>query len=150
MMVTWELLPERWHSRSIFHAGFLLLCLPPIGIASIAALRILTFDDAALIRNRLFWPAALVLAVLPLIFILRRLAAASRLMLGILLYSWPLLAVVQVQAWKTSLRFPDAPFADAPLAGALPDKTGRHRVVWIVFDELSQEVVFGRRPTKLQ
>ena len=86
MMVTWELLPERWHSRSIFHAGFLLLCLPPIGIASIAALRILPFD-AALIRNRLFWPAALVLAVLPLIFILRRLAAASRLMLGILLYS---------------------------------------------------------------
>ena len=44
MMMAWELLPERRRSQRLFQAAFLLICLPPAGIASIAGLRILPFD----------------------------------------------------------------------------------------------------------
>ncbi len=150
MLCAWEVC-RRWRLANALSIQFLFLasCLVPFGIAAVATLRVFPFDLAPLIRNPWFWPAALVAAVVPLVWALLRPRAASRLLRGIFLYSWPVLAVVLLQAWGNLLKFPAARYADHALAAPLPPQPARVRVVWIIFDELSQEIAFDRRPEGL-
>ncbi len=132
------------------HLLFLALCLGPLGIASVAVLRALPVNLTVVVRNPLFWPVALMSAVVPVVLVFRRPRLASQLTRSMFLYSWPVLILVLVQAARvTLLRYPGSSYADQALAAPLPASPGRVRVVWIIFDELSQTIVFGNRPKGL-
>jgi hypothetical protein len=134
----------------LFHALFLVICLWPLGIASIAALRILPLNLIPVIRNPWFWPAALLAAVTPLGLAVLRPRTVSRFMRAVFLYSWLVLALVLFQGVRgTLLKYPPGAYADGPLAVSLRSPPSNIRVVWIIFDELSQTIAFGNRPVGL-
>lgn len=68
----------------------------------------------------------------------------------ILLWSWPVLALVLFQASRRTLfRYPFSAYSDRALAASYPEPPKDVRVVWIIFDEMSQEMAFGNRPQGL-
>jgi hypothetical protein len=69
---------------------------------------------------------------------------------GLFLYSWPVLALVVIQGASAGLRYSESDYADGPRAAPVQSSVKRPRVVWIVFDELSQEIAFTNRPVGLQ
>jgi hypothetical protein len=114
-------------------------------------LRILPIDATPLIRNPWFWPASLAAAVTPLRFAVLRPGTAARFMRAVFLYSWVVLALVLFQSVHgTLLKYPPSAYADGPLVGSLQSRPSDIRVVWIIFDELSQTIAFGNRPAGLQ
>jgi hypothetical protein len=151
MFGLWELCRRRQIGREIpLHLAFLALFIAPLGIASVAALRALPFDLTATIRSPLFWPAVLAAGAVALVFVCRRPRRASWLVRGILLYSWPVLLLVLADGARvTLLKYPHGAYADGAAAAPLQSRPGRARVVWIVFDELSQTIVFGNPPPDL-
>ena len=121
MLAAWEFWRRRRSGSTVAaHVVFLAACFVPAGIASVAVLRVLPFDAVTAIRNPLFWPVVFVAGAVPLVFAMRRPRAASRAMRGVLLYSWPVLALILGYAARNLFRFPEAAFADAPLAATLP------------------------------
>ncbi|HEY2017243.1 MAG TPA: sulfatase-like hydrolase/transferase [Bryobacteraceae bacterium] len=151
MLGLWEVLRHRgWQDAAGWHFLFLMSCFVPLGIASLAILRTLPFTLVPLVRRPLFWPSVFLLSVSPLMFAMRRPRAVSRMMRGLFLYSWPVLAVVLIQGVRTGLRFPESDYADGPPVAAVQSGGERPRVVWVVFDELSQEIAFANRPAGLQ
>lgn len=152
MLGAWEYCRRRSLRRATaLHLLFLASCLVPLGIASVAALRLSPFRLIPIVRKPVFWPTALIVAIAPLCFVVLRPRIASRFMREVFLYSWPVLAVLVVNAARqTLLRYPHAAYADGPLAAPLHSPPPNIRVVWIIFDELSQTVAFGERPADLQ
>jgi len=151
MLALWELgRRRRIQDKAASHLFFLLSCFVPLGIASVAALRLLPFDAGPWVRRPLFWPLALLLGLGPLAYAIRRPRSASRLLRGLFLYSWPVLAVILMQATRAALRFPASAYADGPLAAPFRTSPKPIRIVWIVFDELSQEIAFAHRPASLR
>jgi hypothetical protein len=99
----------------------------------------------------MFWPVALLAAAVLAYLVIPRPRASSRFLQGLFLYSWPVLAMVMVQAARgTVLKYPQDLYADRTLAAALRAQHSRIRVVWIIFDELSESLVFQNRPPGLQ
>lgn len=151
MLALWELVRRRrMQDMAAPHLIFLLSCFVPLGIASVAALRLLPFDAVGWVRRPLFWPLVLLLGLGPLTYAIRRPRGASRLLRGLFLYSWPVLAVILIQATRATLRFPASAYADGPLAAPLRTSPKPIRVIWIIFDELSQEIAFANRPASLR
>jgi hypothetical protein len=151
MLAIWELCRRRllYHPR-IIDALFLVACVVPIGIASTAIVRVVPWDLTKIIQMRFFWPVALVAAALPAGFAVRHPRAGARFMRSVFLWSWPVLATVLLQAtFGTLLRYRAQEYSDRPLAARLPSARRNRRVVWIVFDELSQAITFGNRPRGL-
>jgi hypothetical protein len=143
MLAVWELLTR----LAGVHFLFLASCFVPLGIAAVAAVRASPVNLIPAIRARWFWPAVLAAGAVPLIFVVLRPHKASRLMRQIFLWSWPVLAVVLFQAARgTFLRYPPAAYRDRVLAQPFSNPPKGVRVVWIIFDELSQEIAFGNRP----
>jgi hypothetical protein len=146
MLAVWRLLD----GNTTLHRVFLALSIVPIGIAAVAAANVAPARLVPLVSSRFLWPA-LGLLFLPLVVwaVLRPLPA-SRLLQSLFLYSWPVLAVTYVGAARASLlpnRVVD--YADGPLAAPLGAPPAGVRVIWIVFDEWSQAITFGNRPTGL-
>jgi hypothetical protein len=152
MFGLWTLCRDRGLTRLRWaHFLFLAACAVPVGIASVAVLRLVPMDSAPLVRSRWFWAAAGIPAVAAITYACRRPFAASRGVRTILLYSWPLLAVVLIEGWFGSLlRYPAAAYADGPPAPAISGAPTRVRVLWIIFDELSQTIAFDNRPAGLR
>jgi hypothetical protein len=150
MFAAWEFCRRKGLTKvTALHYFFLLLCLGPLGIACIGLLRAAPGDLTALVHGRWFWPAALVVCAAPLGWALRRPVRASRLARSLLLYSWPILLLVLVEAVRGSLLFPASAYADGAFAAPLSASPARTRVVWIIFDELSQTIAFGNRAASL-
>jgi hypothetical protein len=151
IFAVWEFCRWRGLNRALLlHALFLASCSVPLGIVAVAALRLSPFDLVPIIRKPLFWPVALIIAIAPLIFAVLRPYTASHFMQATFLYSWPVLGLVLVQAARGPLlRYPQAAYADGPLAPALNSPPPPVRVVWVIFDELSQTIGFGNRPPDL-
>ncbi len=151
MFAIWEFCRRKRLTRApAIHFLFLAACFAPVGMVSVALLRAAPVGLTALVRMRFFWPAALVAGILPLGWVCLRPVRASRFMRGVLRYSWPVLILVLVQAVRGTLHFPDSAYADRQLAVPLHSSAGRTRVVWIIFDELSQTIAFGNRAADLQ
>jgi hypothetical protein len=152
MFGLWEFCRWRRLGHTLpLHFLFLVLCFVPLGIASVAVLRALPFNLTTVVRNPLFWPAVLTVAIVPLGFVFLRLRSATGLARSMLLYSWPVLIFVLVQAARgTLLRYPGSAYADGTLAVPFEPRPAHARVVWIIFDELSQTIAFGNRPAKLE
>ena len=132
------------------HFLFLAASLAPIGIVSVALVRVLPFNVTPLIRHPWFWPVMWTVGMAPLGFVCLRPRSASRLLRSIMLFSWPVLILVLVQAARgTLLRYPPSAYSDGPLALRVESLPAQPRVVWIVFDELSQTIAFGNRPADL-
>jgi hypothetical protein len=139
-----------WTRYGAAHVVLLTACVFPLGIAAIAATRLAPFNPLPLLRNRLFLPAALLACGALLVWAITHIRAASRLARNVLLGATPILLLATVQGLRTGLRFPVAAYADGNPAPVLPTPPNRARVVWIVFDELSQEIAFSRRPPSLR
>jgi hypothetical protein len=154
MFAVWEFCRRRALTRALpIHFLFLTGCLVPMGITSVAVLRILPFDATSIVRNRLFWPVALVLAIPPIVFALRRAREASWIAREAFLFSWLALIVLLVQSARGTLfAYSREDYADKPLAVPVssPSPSSGIRVVWIVFDEMSQTVAFTNRPADLK
>jgi hypothetical protein len=150
MWAAWEFCRRSGFNRvTAFHFLFLALCVAPVGIASVAILRAAPFDLNPLVRAHWFWPVAVLAGAVPLVWIGRRPVRASRVARSALLYSWPILVLVVMGAVRTSLLFPRSAYADGALAAPLSSPPPGTRVVWIIFDELSQTIAFGNRPAGL-
>ena len=92
-------------------------------------------------------PAVLAAAVVPLGFALLRPCTASRLIRSLFLYSWPVLVVVFIQAGRETLfKYAPSSYRDRALAAPTRSEAIGVRVVWVIFDELSQSITFGKRP----
>jgi hypothetical protein len=77
--------------------------------------------------------------------------ATSRWLERLFLYSWPVLLVMYANAAFRGLSsFPSAAYADGPLRPVNTISLPRIRVIWIIFDEMSQAVAFTHRPADLQ
>ncbi|HXB71715.1 MAG TPA: hypothetical protein VNY05_25990 [Candidatus Acidoferrales bacterium] len=152
MFGVWEFCRRRRLDQALpLHFLFLALCFGPLGIASVAALRVLPFALTPMVRNPLFWPAVLTVVMAPLGLVCRRLRRATWLARSILLYSWPVLILVLVQAARgTLLKYPGSAYTDGTLAVPFESQPAHVRVVWIIFDELSQTIAFGNRPAELE
>ena len=151
MLGIWEFYRRRTLERErLIHVAFLLGCGVPLGIAAVAMLRLSPIDLIPVIRKPIFWPIVLTLAAGPLGFAIVRPQSASRFMRSTFLYTSPVLGFVLIQAARTTLlRHPEAAYIDGPAAPALQASAGHVRVVWIIFDELSQTITFANRPVHL-
>lgn len=152
MLSVWEFHRHRPPKRAWpTHALFLACSCVPLGIAAVASLRLSPYNVVPIVRNPMFWPAALLAASAPVCVAVLRPRTASRFMQGLFLYSWPVLAIVLLQAARgTLLKYPHSSYADGALAATLGSPPARIRVMWIIFDELSESIAFGKRPTGLQ
>ena len=152
MLGAWEFHRRRPPQRAWSNHGLFLACsCVPLGIAAVASLRLSPYNVVPIVRNPMFWPAALLAASVPVCFAILRPHAASRFMQGLFLYSWPVLVIVLVQAARvTFLKYPHSSYTDGALAATIGSPPARVRVMWIIFDELSESKAFGNRPTSLQ
>jgi hypothetical protein len=148
----WQLC-RRWKITGsvVLQMAFLASCFFPFGIAAAALMRAMPFDLAAIIRQTWFWPAALVLGTPVMAFAAMRPGPFGGFVRALFLNSCPVLAVVMAQGVRTTLlAFPASAYADAPSAPRLPQPPPSGvRVVWIIFDELSEAITFSHRPAGL-
>jgi hypothetical protein len=151
MLGVWEFCRLRPRRLALpVHRLFLACCFVPLGIVSVALLRASPVDLQPVVRRPLFWPIALIVVAVPVGFAAMRPAQASRFLRNVFLYSCPVLALVLFQAChRTLLKYPRAAYADGPLAPAVKSPRSQIRVVWIIFDELSQTIAFSERPSSL-
>ncbi len=129
---------------------FLAVCIAPAGIVSVAVMRASPFDLGAIVRLPFFWLLTIALTLPVAAFCVLRPQITGRLLRRAFLYSIPVLCMVIFQACKVSV-FPYSrqDFADGPTAAKLAPLSPGKRVVWIIFDELSEAIVFDRRPASL-
>ncbi len=131
------------------HLLFFIACLIPLGAASLGLLRILPFDLGPIIRTSWFWPTVCLLGAVPIVVAVRRPGWVHRTVRDVLLYSWPVLALLLVQAARgTLVKYPHPAYADGPFEPAFAG-TPPVRAIWIVFDELSERIAFDHRPDTL-
>jgi hypothetical protein len=77
----------------------------------------------------------------------RRVASFGAAVITIL---WPLMIVMPAGLlWRLYSRAPDAAFSATKTASFLPQRPGSPRVIWVVFDELDQELLFPLRPGRV-
>ncbi|MBI4893053.1 MAG: sulfatase-like hydrolase/transferase [Acidobacteria bacterium] len=147
LLAAWQVLHRRTPRMvSIAKVLFVLACLVPAGIFSVALLRLVPAGITGVVQSKLFWPVAIAILVPSVVAFARRPQRLFALVAAGLLWSWPALLVVIFRAGSaTLLRYPSSAYADGPLAPRLAAKP-RLRVVWIVFDELSQSLAFDHRP----
>ena len=149
MLAAWETCRRRPRHRRWIDPFFWLACLFPAGIGSAAFVRILPFDITSWIQAPLFWPAVIAIAAVVFGFAARRPAASGIFLRSSLLWSWFVLGVVLLQATATMFRYGSSDYRDLPLAPRLPAPPSEIRIVWIIFDEMSQTVAFTSRPQGL-
>ncbi|BDC49784.1 hypothetical protein F183_A21000 [Bryobacterales bacterium F-183] len=128
--------------------ALVVLSVVPLGFTSLALLRLLPFAAGSIVLRPWFWLAALVVGAIGawVAWKQRKRLPDVR---EVYLYSLPVLLLIVIQAgWQ---QFPSAQYRDRPNV-AQPGKLVRQeglRVVWIIFDEMSQEAAFERRPAGL-
>ncbi len=151
MLVAWELCRRTGLVRSRWlHYAFLLACLPALGIAAVALSQAAPFNLGPVVGHWWFWPVVFVLASPVFAFAVLRPLRATRMLRGFFLYASPAAALIVIQGLRLgALAYPASAFEDGRLAERLPATSGP-RVVWIVFDELSQNVAFPYRPAGLK
>jgi hypothetical protein len=131
------------------HRLWLAACLPPLGISASALLAAAPWDLGPLVRNRFFWPAALTCILPLLVWAALRPARASRVMRGYFLGAIPVIAFILLEGLRGGLAYPHEAYADVPAPAAIARRP-EGRVVWIIFDGMSEAMAFERRPAKLQ
>lgn len=103
------------------------------------------------VDNFLIRPA---LGVGALLLLTRWRGLVFRMMTGALLVLAPFAAVTFAQAAWVSVKIqtgiPFADFSDQPSAPPLPGKPGSPRVIWLLFDGLSQRLAFDERPQDVE
>jgi Sulfatase len=143
MLAAWEVCRRHPRSRSIFDTLFLVACLFPAGIVSAA---LAPTKLTAWLHVSFFWPVVIATVAAALSFAARHTGWTGRFVRSLFLWSWPALAVVVLQCAATTFRYRSADYLDSAPAARLGSAPRNIRVVWIIFDELSQTVAFGRRP----
>lgn len=149
LLAAWEVGARLRRWESWIERLFLAACAIPAGIAA-TALASLSHTATRAIQSRLFWPAAIAVLAFPAAYGMRRSRMAGRWARSLLLWSWPVLGTVLFQAaGATLLRYSARDYEDPPTATRLA-RTAEVRVVWVIFDELSQAIAFSHRPAGLE
>ncbi len=151
LLAAWEVCRHtRFQNSRVPHLLFLGSCFVPFGIAAVAMLSVSPIDVAPLILNPHFWPVLLAITVILVAIAAARPLRASRGACRLFLYSWPVLAIILFQAGRATLfRYPTSAYADGPLAAPIDGPLPAVRVIWIIFDELSQTIAYTGRPAGL-
>ncbi len=150
LLGVWQLL----QSRPALYKHRLLLAVAgsaiPFGVSAVALLRMLPVEFITLVQSPWFWPLTGLLLLLFGLLLRRRKVAVGNLLYGVFLHLSPVLLLIVLRGGVAALGS-DAPglYQDGPRAHALPKPPSPNRVVWIIFDELSQEILFDRRPQSL-
>lgn len=114
---------------------------------------------ALLLNERLGWAGArpwlaglwLLILVVALFFLSSRWEARVTHGFAVLLLIFsPFVAVTFYQDIALAIRVSRMSFADQPSPASLPVKPGAPRVVWLIFDELDQHMVFDERPASVR
>lgn len=147
LFAVWHVASRRLKLPTLFYLAFAVFCIWPLGISAAALLRLAPFDVAPIVRQKWFWPVAIAIQapgfIAALVYIRRFAQALSTLFL----YSWPPLLLLVLLAGRTTLlSHSSADYSDVPLAQPISELPPPLRVVWIVFDELSESAVFDKRP----
>jgi hypothetical protein len=127
---------------------FLGACLFPLGFACLAFLPFAPEFLIQSIRHVYFWPAVFLLGTIPVWLVLKHRTTAVRGARAVLYGTFPGMAVLAgycVYNLSPALYLTPTPVAQEPSTSAPPTT----RVVWILFDELSQAVAFDKRPDGL-
>jgi hypothetical protein len=151
LFAAWEM-QRRWKPIPYAAANllFLFASIFPAGIVSVAVMRASPFNLGAIVRLPFYWVLTFAVTLPVAAYCVLRPVRAGGLMRRVFLYSIPVLCVVVFQACSVTLfRFSRQDFADGPAAARLGPSSPGKRVVWIVFDELSEAIVFDRRPASL-
>ena len=90
--------------------------------------------------------SALLLLVAALYLLARWEARLAHALAVLLLILSPFIAVTFYQDIALAVRVSRMSFADPPPAPLLPPRPGAPRIVWLVFDELDQRLIFDQRP----
>jgi hypothetical protein len=151
LFALWEFCRRRQLQGSALpHWLFLAACLLPLTVTSIAVSSLIPDLMERVTKNRWFWYLTAAAAVGWTGAAAVRAASLSRWMRHLLLYSWPvLLVVLGNDLLRGALRFRPSDYADGPMA-AVQAQPPRARVVWIIFDEMSEAIAFGQRPRNLR
>ncbi len=152
LFAAWELVRRlRWQDAAPIHILFLLACIVPLRGAYLGFYRLagefLPGHAPQFLHNRYLWG---LLAAAGAAFMLLRLRTLSRLALETLRYSLLLLIVIFMWAASAVLRFPPSAYADGAPAPLLRPPASAVRVVWVIFDEMSQSLAFDHRPSGVQ
>src|SRR5579871_3898832 len=150
MLAAWEVCRRKQRDLWVIHVLFVLACLFPFGIGAMALARVSPLGLTSWIQARLFGPVAIVVAALLFGVAVWRPAASGRLLRSLLLWSWLVLSVAILQAAATMIHYRSIDYRDQPQAARLGKPPQEIRVVWIIFDELSQAVAFTHRPQDLE
>lgn len=150
LLAGWEWCRRKQLTRqTASHIAFLAICLAPLGAGALALLSATPPVVSAALKGTWVWALAIAIAAGPIVWAFRQPRRASRLLRSGLLYSWPVLAVILVTAVRENLHYPHSAYAEGPFAAPLPAAPDRPRVVWVIFDELSQTIAFSNRPPGL-
>ena len=155
LFAAWELCRRKgWHKALSVHALFLAGCVAPLGFVLVAIVRLLGINPVPLLHRPLVWVVGFPLAMALLAAAIRAPRAASRRLLTAFRWALPVLIVVTLWSTCVTLRYPSALYQDGALAPPLPEAAGlpapSPRVVWVIFDELSEAIAFEHRPASLE
>jgi hypothetical protein len=149
MLAAWEICRKIPGRRTLIEGLFLIACLVPAGMVAMALVRLSPVDLTAVILARSFWPVAFAVAVVPVAWVALHINASAQGMRSILLWSWPAIGLILLQAAFGAWRSGSAAYSDLPNAPRLPARSSGPRAVWIIFDELSQTIAYRNRPRGL-
>jgi hypothetical protein len=135
--------------RQIARAGFLLTILWPVNCFIHDYLKIEVSD--VLSRSRWIVALSSIASLTTLVLVSRNFKQAVRLAITALIILSPLMAVNLASAlWLRSKYFKPEYFETKHPASPVPTRLDGPRIVWVVFDELDWNVVFGSRPEGIQ
>jgi hypothetical protein len=138
------------HRPDLWRGAALLACVWPAGISAVAIVLLIPERwIVPFVRNFWFWPAVAMFGGLALWLVRKKLRRLPHAAQQVLLYSWPMLAVIYFQSLRAIAMQPAEAFLDRPLAPRFAASRPAVRVVWIIWDELDQGVLFDQRPPRL-
>ena len=150
LLVAWDWGVRHGRARShVWNLCWIAACLWPIGIVWVALLRGLPFDATEALATR--WVTLMVVGIagaLGFAMVSRPLIAGPALR-KTLLFASPALACSVAIGLVTQVTSRSEAYADEPHVSPLSPPKSAVRVVWIVFDELSEAIAFRNRPSGL-
>jgi hypothetical protein len=148
-LLVWEFLRRTGLMRARWMQYLALVpCCLGLGYGLLAFPQIVGIAATPLLRKPYVWPEVGILAVLLAITAIWRPESTVRSLATFFLWSGPVLLFIVFGAVRATVHFPASYYTDGPFARR-SNSPPHIRVVWIVFDEMSQSVAFANRPSDL-
>ena len=150
LLAAWDWGVRHRKARSLFwNLCWNAACIWPSGIAWVTLLRVLPFDATDALATR--WVTLMIVGIAGALgfAMVSRPLNAGRALRKALLYASPALACSVVTGLVTQVTSRNEAYDDGPCVSRVSPPKVAIRVVWIVFDELSDAIAFRNRPSGL-